>query len=329
MTGLTLGRMKCVCAGQTLDNAAYPCLRPGTGSTPSGCGTAILASVSTTGALLRTSHPVPGGVVTVLVTLLAVIAGHGPVGVVGVAAAVLTGQLSIGWLNDLLDASRDVAAQRVDKPLASGELSAEVVRRALVLATAACVPLSFALGAKAGATHLLVVASGWAYDLGLKATVVSWLPYALAFGALPAVVTFALPGSPAVAAWVAIATALLGVGAHFLNVVPDIDADRRAGVRGLPQRLGARGSRAAGAANLAMACVVLTRGPSSGAGPTAPLGGGLTMASGAVLGLALTLAAGAALLRSRPGSRAPFLCALAVPALALVLLVLRGGNLTA
>ena len=300
-------------------------------------GAAILAFVSTTGALIRTSHPVPGGVVTVLVTLLAVIAGHGPVGVLIVAAAVLSGQLSIGWLNDLLDVSRDGAAQRVDKPLASGELSAEVVRRALVLTTAACVPLSFALGPKAGATHLLVVASGWAYDLGLKATVVSWLPYAIAFGALPAVVTFALPGSPAVAASVATATALLGVGAHFLNVVPDIDADRSVGVRGLPQRLGARGSRAAGAISLAAACVVLTLGPTNDAGLTAPPGGGLTIASGAaltaasgaVLGLALTLAAGAALLRSRPGSRAPFLCALAVAALALVLLVLRGGNLTA
>ena len=274
-----------------------------------------------TGALVRTSHPLPGGVVTVLVTLLAVIAGHGPVGVLGVAAAVLTGQLSIGWLNDLLDASRDVAAQRVDKPLASGELSAEVVRRALVLATAACVPLSFALGPKAGATHLLVVASGWAYDLGIKSTVFSWLPYAVAFGSLPAVVTFALPGSPAVATSVATATALLGVGAHFLNVVPDIEADRRAGVRGLPQRVGARCSRVAGAASLAAACVVLTLGPPSVAG--------VTIASGAVLGATLLLAAGAALLRSRAGSRAPFLCALAVAGLALVLLVLRGGALTA
>lgn len=321
MTGPTLGGMKCVYAGQTLDNAPSTCQRPGTGNTASRWGAAILAFVSTAGALVRTSHPVPGGVVTVLVTLLAVIAGHGPMGVLAVAAAVLTGQLSIGWLNDLLDASRDVAAQRVDKPLASGELSAEVVRRALVLATAACVPLSFALGLRAGATHLLVVASGWAYNLGLKSTVISWLPYALAFGALPAVVTYALPGSPTVAASVATATALLGVGAHFLNVVPDIEADRRAGVRGLPQRLGARGSRAAGAASLALACVVLTLGPTSGAG--------IAIASGAVLGAALLLAAGAALLPARPRSRAPFLCALAVAALALVLLVLRGGALTA
>ena len=66
----------------------------------------------------------------------------------------------------------------------------------------------------------------------------------------------------------------------------------------------------------ALACVVLTLGPTSGAG--------IAIASGAVLGAALLLAAGAALLPARPRSRAPFLCALAVAALALVLLVLRG-----
>ncbi len=283
--------------------------------------------MGTTGALVRASHPVPGGVVTMLVTLLAVVAGHGPAGVLGVAAAVLTGQLSIGWLNDLLDASRDAAARRMDKPLAAGGLPAQVVRRALVLATIACVPLSFALGPKAGATHLLVVASGWAYDLGLKATPVSWLPYAVAFGALPAVVTYALPGSPTVAASVALATALLGVGAHFLNVVPDIEADRRAGVRGLPQLLGARGSRVAGATGLAGACALLALRPGGGAGVTA--GGGVMVASGVALAAAVVLAAGAALLPRADRSRAPFLCALAVAALALVLLVLRGGTLTA
>ena len=287
---------------------------------------AILAVVGTAGALVRASHPVPGGVVTALATLLAVTAGHDVRGVIGVAAAVLTGQLSIGWLNDLLDTSRDIAAGRVDKPLAAGELSSEVVRRALVLSTAACIPLSFALGPMAGATHLVVVASGWAYDLGLKSTWVSWLPYAVAFGALPAVVTFALPGSPRVAAPVAAATALLGVGAHFLNVVPDIEADRRAGVRGLPQRWGADGSRVAGAIALAAACVLLA------VRPTGPATGAEAMATvtvGAVLAAALTLAAGTALLRRAGTSRAPFLCALAVAALALILLVLRGGALTA
>jgi 1,4-dihydroxy-2-naphthoate octaprenyltransferase len=34
------------------------------------------------------------------------------------------------------------------------------------------------------------------------------------------------------------AGALLGAGAHFANVLPDLDDDARTGVRGLPHRLG-------------------------------------------------------------------------------------------
>ncbi len=44
------------------------------------------------------------------------------------------------------------------------------------LAAAACVPLSLASGWRAGVAHLVAVAGGWAYDLGLKRTVWSWLP---------------------------------------------------------------------------------------------------------------------------------------------------------
>ena len=42
-----------------------------------------------------------------------------------------------------------------------------------------------------GSVHLVSVASGWAYNLGLKSTAWSWAPYAVAFGALPAVVSLA------------------------------------------------------------------------------------------------------------------------------------------
>ncbi len=39
-------------------------------------------------------------------------------------AAVLTGQLSIGWSNDWLDAYRDAAVRRFDKPVVSGAVTA-------------------------------------------------------------------------------------------------------------------------------------------------------------------------------------------------------------
>ena len=47
-----------------------------------------------------------------------------------VVAAVLAGQLSVGWSNDLVDVGRDRRAGRTDKPLATGEASLAVVRGA-------------------------------------------------------------------------------------------------------------------------------------------------------------------------------------------------------
>jgi 4-hydroxybenzoate polyprenyltransferase len=87
--------------------------------------------------------------------------------------------------------------------------------------------------------QLVCVAAGWAYNLGLKATVWSWVPYAVAFGALPVFVTLTGTGDvPPL--WVPVAGALLGVGAHLVNALPDLDDDLATGVRGLPHRLGAR-----------------------------------------------------------------------------------------
>ena len=45
-------------------------------------------------------------------------------------------------------------------------------------------------------TRVLVVGAGHAYNVWLKATWWSWLPYASAFGTLPTVVTLAGPSAP-------------------------------------------------------------------------------------------------------------------------------------
>lgn len=108
---------------------------------------------------------------------------------------------------------------------------------ALVLTTVA----SLCLGLVPGVLHLVLVATGWAYNLGLKRTVLSWLPYAVCFGGLPVVVSLAVRHD-AGPVWIVLAGALLGVGAHLVNAVPDLEDDRRTGVVGLSHRLGARHS---------------------------------------------------------------------------------------
>lgn len=264
-------------------------------------------------ALLRSCHPEPTAAVTLLVTALAVTTGHSAGGALLVAAAVLTGQLSIGWLNDALDAERDIVVGRADKPVVAGAVSARTVGVAALAAGAACVPLSLALGPAAGAAHLLAVAAGWAYDLGVKSTAWSPAPYVVCFGLLPAVVVLALPGAPAPPGWLPVAGALLGAGAHFANVLPDLDDDAATGVRGLPHRLGAAGSRWAAAVLLLAATGVLAlRAP-----VPAPLAAAVPVL--AVVVLAAGFRAG-----RHPGSRAPFRAVMAVAGIAVALLVLAG-----
>ena len=208
-------------------------------------------------ALLRSAHAGPALAVTAVAGLLAVTAGLPPATSALVVAAVLTGQLSIGWSNDLIDVRRDRAVRRADKPLATGEVAVATVRVACVLALVATVPLSLACGLVAGSVHLLTVASGWAYNLGLKSTAWSWLPYAVAFGALPVFV--ALTGAPdeLPPLWVPLAGALLGVGAHLVNALPDLDDDAATGVHGLPHRIGARRTGPAATAVLVAASVLI------------------------------------------------------------------------
>src|SRR4051794_27946480 len=150
------------------------------------------AAVRTTALLVRASHPGPALAVTTVVLLLALSGGLPPPRTVAVVLAVFTGQLTIGWSNDLLDARRDRATGRRDKPVATGDLAASAVVTALVVAGGCCVVLSLLVGWRSALVHLgLGVASGHLYNLVLKRSVWSWLPYAVAFGTLPAVVTLA------------------------------------------------------------------------------------------------------------------------------------------
>jgi 4-hydroxybenzoate polyprenyltransferase len=259
----------------------------------------------------------PSIAVTVLATAVAAAAGRSGAGCVLVAAAVLTGQLSIGWLNDLLDRDRDRAAARRDKPLVSGLVSPREVTVACAVAATACVPLSLASGWRAGVVHLVAVGGGWAYDLGVKRTVLSWLPYAVSFGLLAAFLTLGLAGHPGPPWWMVTAGALLGTGAHFLNVVPDVDDDLEAGIRGLPQRLGAARSAVAGGVLLAAAVVVVTVGPGR---PPWWAWAGSAAACGSAVAAGVVGAAGTA-------RRTPFALAVATAAVAVVLLVGRAPQL--
>ncbi|MFD3513009.1 UbiA family prenyltransferase [Streptomyces sp. NPDC058657] len=268
------------------------------------------------GGLAGSCHPGPVVAVTVLMTALAATAGQSAARVVLTGAAVLTGQLSVGWCNDAFDARRDTSAGRRGKPVVDGTVGVRQVWVAAYAALALCVPLSLACGLWAGAVHLAGVAGAWAYDLRLKATVWSWAPYALGFAVLPAFVALGLPGQPWPAWWLVTAGALLGVGAHLGDVLPDIGGDLATGVRGLPHRLGRTGTRLLLPVPLVAASAVLVLGPAG-----APGGWGVAALATTVL-LAV---AGTVLGRRR--ERLAFAAAVAVAVVDVALLLLRGNGI--
>ncbi|WP_322761455.1 UbiA family prenyltransferase [Frankia sp. Cr2] len=230
------------------------------------------------GDLARTSHPEPSAAVTLIAAALAASSGRSVAGVVVVALAVGTGQLSVGWSNDYFDRVRDASSGRDDKPVALGALPARTVGVAAIVTLVACVPLSLLSGWRAATAHLIAVALAWLYNMGVKGTAASLIPFAIAYALLPAFIVLGLPGHPMPAWWLLLAGALLGCGGHFANVLPDLDEDLRAGVRGVPHRVGARWSLWLAVTLLAAASAVIAFGPGS-VGPTAIAGLAVTGAA--------------------------------------------------
>lgn len=237
------------------------------------------ASLSLVG-LARACHFQPTVAVTVVTTALAALSGRGAWGCVAVAAAVLVGQLSTGWSNDWFDAARDTANGRTDKPIVAGAVDVATVRAAALAALVACVPLSLLSGWRAALAHLIAVGSAWSYNAGVKATVFSPLPYAVSFGLLPVFVTLGLPGHPWPRPALMGATALLGIGAHFINTLADREDDANTGIAGLPQRMSARACLLTGVVLLSACAVTIWT-----------LGGGSAPARAVVAALCLAAAA--------------------------------------
>ncbi len=269
-------------------------------------------------ALFRSTHPGPGIAVTLVAALLGVAVGLAPWRVVVLGAAMLLDQASVGLSNDWIDADRDRAVGRSDKPVARGEIPVGVVSAAAWLTAGGAVLMTLPLGPAATAAHVVALGSAWAYNTVLKNSAVSVLTYALSFGLLPGIATLARP-VPALPVWWAVAAgALLGVAAHFANVLPDLDDDRQTGIRGLPHRLGLRPS------------IVITWGSLVVAAGAIAAGGGGNAVS--LTGFAISLAIGATglVLALRRGvGRWLFRLVIAAALIDVTMLVLAGSRLVA
>ena len=214
-------------------------------------------------ALALASHPLPALALTAGLTAAAALSGRPARDLALVAATVLAGQVTVGWLDDLVDRGRDRQVGRQDKPVAMGWIDPGTVAFAIAVATLAVIPLSMANGTEAGLAHLGAVASAWLYTVWFKKTWLSWLPWAVSFGLFPAFLSYGgwgggWHGGPPTIAMTVLA-ALLGIGIHVLTALPDLVEDRETGLRHLPLRIALR----IGAPRLlyaASACTLLVAG---------------------------------------------------------------------
>lgn len=198
--------------------------------------------------------------VTVLSLALGVAAGVEAVPLGLLVAAVFAGQVSVGLSNDAIDAARDAAVGRTDKPIAGGRVTAGRALAVAVGAVVVALGLSLPVGPGLVAAHAIALASAWAYNAKLKSTPLSIAPFLLSFGLFPSFATLST-ATPALAApWATVAGAALGAAVHLTNVVRDLDDDRRTGVRGLPHRLGARASVLLAAVGIVVGAVAVLLG---------------------------------------------------------------------
>ena len=207
-------------------------------------------------ALARASHFGP----TVLVTSLSFFFAQlfwweGPA--IVIALGVFCGQLVVGWSNDLIDYRDDLSHQRLNKPLVAGSITSKFLEKCLRIALLAAVVINLVgpLGPVGGGLSLFAIAWAIGYNFFFKFTILSWLPYAVAFAALPSCMALSKEVIPPM--WMWIGGALVGTAAHFLNVIKDMKEDHISGIKGLPQRCGSKLSALIAIALIAAAILLL------------------------------------------------------------------------
>jgi protoheme IX farnesyltransferase len=190
------------------------------------------------------SHPFPILMVLMLTGLIGYTSAAGrpdPARLGGVLLAMLFSQLCIGWSNDYLDREHDRLFQPF-KPVPSGMVDARALAIAAIAAGLAAAVAGAALGLVPLALLVAGTVAGVAYNLGVKDTPLSWVPYVAGFAVLPPFVWTALDTWSSAFVWLYPIGISLVLAAHLANVLPDVDTDTAAGSSGLGVVLGRGGT---------------------------------------------------------------------------------------
>lgn len=185
-------------------------------------------------------HAFPVATVITATTLLLLVLGGPTLGTLGVLRGVLTvlmTQIATGALNDYVDRERDAVTQP-EKPIPSGDVSPGFALALTTVSLILYIPFAVSFGPIAFAVLTLGLIGGLSYDLWLKPTVLSPLPYIVGFlslGTWAAIVTDTFQARIILIYPIA---ALLLVAAHISQSLPDVESDRRHGQHGIAVALG-------------------------------------------------------------------------------------------
>jgi len=158
--------------------------------------------------------------------------------------AMLGLQFCIGAANDWFDVDLDARAKPA-KPIPAGLVTRRTAAVVAVICGGGGLVLAVA-GAGAGGWRTVACAvgmlgAGLAYDVRLKRTAFSWLPFAVAFPLLPLYSWFGAVGQPPPGWQVLLPIAFLaGPMLQLANGLVDLERDIIGGARGLVTRLGRR-----------------------------------------------------------------------------------------
>jgi 4-hydroxybenzoate polyprenyltransferase len=166
-------------------------------------------------------------------------------------------QAGIGAANDRIDVDVD-ADRKPGKPIPAGLVGPSGAERVLAVALALGLGLSALSGLAVFLVAVLGTGIGLAYDLRLKGTPWSWLPFAVGIPLLPVFGWLGasggvLPGPVIVLVVVAVPA---GTALALANALADVERDRAAGVSSVAVALGPRRTWVIGATLQGLAIAV-------------------------------------------------------------------------
>jgi 4-hydroxybenzoate polyprenyltransferase len=188
-------------------------------------------------------HPLPSALVSTAVAALATVAGAPRSEVVWLAVGMFGFQVSIGALNDIVDAERDRLVQPA-KPIPAGIVSRRLAMVVVIVGAAAGVAISAWFGWPVLLVGLVGLGCGYAYDLVARRAGFGWLAFAIALPTLLVWAWLAAAGTlPPGWEWLLPLAALAGPALHLANSMADADADLGTDAVSLATRLGPRRAR--------------------------------------------------------------------------------------